>query len=178
MTAEERRETIIAAASIEFARTGYAGTAAEAIASRAGVSQPYLFQLFKTKKEIFLATVEECFERTRRTFEQSGRDAKARGLSPTETLKVMGHAYVQLLADRDVLRMQLQAYAACGDRDVQDAVRRNYLELWRAVTDLSGGSEEEVHTWFAEGMLINVVASMFDVRTMEDFMCAVRGVQQ
>ena len=50
LTAEERRDEIVAAASIEFAATGYAGTSTEVIARRAGVSQPYLFQLSGTKK--------------------------------------------------------------------------------------------------------------------------------
>ena len=63
MTADERREAVIAAAAIEFAGGGFAGTATDAIARRAGVSQPYLFQLYRTKKELFLATVRDSFER-------------------------------------------------------------------------------------------------------------------
>ena len=46
MSAEERRASVVAAAVTEFAEHGYEGTATESIAVRAGVSQPYLFQLF------------------------------------------------------------------------------------------------------------------------------------
>jgi AcrR family transcriptional regulator len=42
---------VLNAAIVEFARAGYAGTSTEAIATRAGISQPYLFRLFGTKKE-------------------------------------------------------------------------------------------------------------------------------
>jgi AcrR family transcriptional regulator len=160
LTAEERRDEIVAAASIEFATTGYAGTSTEAIARRSGVSQPYLFQLFGTKKELFIAVVIDCFDRTRRTFEQSGAAATKAGLAPKKVLEEMGHAYVRLLADRKILRLQLQAYAACGDKAIQEVVRDNYAALWQTVGRISGADPTEVHGWFAEGMLINVVASI------------------
>jgi AcrR family transcriptional regulator len=161
LTAEERRDEIVAAASVEFAATGFAGTSTDAIARRAGVSQPYLFQLFRTKKDLFIAAVRDCFDRTRRAFETSGRKAKAAGLGPDRVLDEMGHAYVRLLlADRAILRLQLQAYAACEDADIQAVVRTNYALLWQTVANMSGADPKAVHAWFAEGMLINVVASI------------------
>jgi AcrR family transcriptional regulator len=170
LTAEERRDEIVAAASIEFAVGGYAGTSTDAIARRAGVSQPYLFQLFGTKKELFIAAVRDCFARTHRTFEQSGNAARAAGLNPKQTLEQMGHAYIRLLiADRGVLRLQLQAYAACQDHEIQSFVRAGYIELWTTVATVSGGDETAVRGFFADGMLINVVASISDTASMEDF---------
>ncbi|HEX7498374.1 MAG TPA: TetR/AcrR family transcriptional regulator [Candidatus Limnocylindrales bacterium] len=176
LTAEERRDEIVAAASIEFAETGYAGTSTDAIARRSGVSQPYLFQLFGTKKELFTAAVRDCFDRTRRTFEQSGKTARLAGLPPAGILEAMGHAYVELLlADRGVLRLQLQAYAACGDPDIQTFVRDNYGLLWQTVANISGADPEAVRKWFADGMLINVIASISNASTMEDFFHLLMG---
>ena len=175
-TAEERRDEIVAAASIEFATTGFAGTSTEAIARRAGVSQPYLFQLFGTKKEIFLAAVRDCFNRTRETFERSARTASQDGKTPTQILEVMGHAYVRLLlADRGILRLQLQAYAACQDSDVQTFVRDNYAVLWQTVARVSGADAESVRVWFANGMLINVIASISETSSMEEFFTLMGG---
>src|SRR5438552_15018797 len=74
MTAEERRDAIVAAATEEFATGGLVGASTEAIARRVGVSQPYVFQLFGTKKELFLAVVGSCFSRIILAFE----DAAAR----------------------------------------------------------------------------------------------------
>jgi AcrR family transcriptional regulator len=54
---EERRREIIEAATREFAIGGLNGTPVEAIAKQVGVSQPYLFQLFGTKKDLFIAAV-------------------------------------------------------------------------------------------------------------------------
>ncbi len=171
LTAEERRDEVVAAASIEFAATGYAGTPTEAIARRSGVSQPYLFQLFGTKRELFIAAVTDCFDRTRRSFEEVGKKAKSDGPSPDRILMEMGHGYVRLLqADPNVLRLQLQAYAACDDPVIRTAVRRNYQLLWQTVEELSGGDQPSVRDFFAMGMLINVVASIGEGATFEDYL--------
>jgi AcrR family transcriptional regulator len=61
MTADERRDAIVAAATEEFAIGGLVGASTEAIARQVGVSQPYVFQLFGTKKDMFLAVVRSCF---------------------------------------------------------------------------------------------------------------------
>ena len=49
MTAEDRRELVLAAATRAFARGGYAGTSTDAVAKEAGVSQPYVVRIFGTK---------------------------------------------------------------------------------------------------------------------------------
>lgn len=59
----ERREAVLDAAVIEFSEKGLHGASAEAIAGRAGISQPYVFKLFGTKKELFLATVARVCDR-------------------------------------------------------------------------------------------------------------------
>lgn len=74
MSAEERRESVIRAAITEFARGGYDGTSTEAIAKRVGVSQPYLFRLFKNKQELFLAAATRCLNQTREAMADAARD--------------------------------------------------------------------------------------------------------
>ena len=72
----------------------------------------------------------------------------------------MGLAYMRLLSDRDLLRVQLQAYAACGDDDVRQVVREEFAALYASVKRDSGASNEELHHFFAEGMLLNVAAAL------------------
>jgi AcrR family transcriptional regulator len=160
LTADERRTDVIAAASREFAARGYAGTSTQAIAERAGVSQPYLFQLFGTKKDLFLAAVHGCFARTRSTFEASARAAAAESSDPTALLEAMGCSYHDLLRDRDMLRLQLHAYAACDDPEIRTVVRGEWSVLYATVTRVSGADPAAIHAWFAEGMLLNVAASI------------------
>ena len=69
LTADERRAAIIEAAVTAFAEGGLAGTSTEEVARIAGVSQPYLFRLFGTKRELFLAAVGRCFDRIGDAFE-------------------------------------------------------------------------------------------------------------
>jgi AcrR family transcriptional regulator len=163
LTAEERREEVIAAATREFGARGFAGTSTQAIAERVGVSQPYLFQLFGTKKDLFIAVVQACFARTRSAFETSARAARKGSDDPIEILDAMGHTYISLLRDRDMLRLQLQAYAACEDPDIQAVVRQEWTDLYEAVARVSGADEPALHAWFAEGMLLNVAASIGDL---------------
>jgi AcrR family transcriptional regulator len=53
LTAAERREAVLEAASEEFAAHGYERTSTEKIARRVGISQPYIFRLFGTKRNLF-----------------------------------------------------------------------------------------------------------------------------
>jgi AcrR family transcriptional regulator len=162
-TADERRDAIVDAAMVEFADTGLAGTSTESIARRVGISQPYLFRLFGTKKELFLAAVERCFAETVQTF----RDAARGATDGEDALDRMGQAYFQLISDKARLRMQMQAYAACDDPDVRRVVQRGYGELTGLILGLSGASAERVSHFMAKGMLLNVMASM-DVLDAQD----------
>ena len=159
LSKEERREAILDAAMEEFAKGGLNGTPVEAIAKRVGVSQPYLFQLFGTKKELFIATVRRGFERVLGTF----RRAAATAGEETDgmlVLKAMGHSYGPLLEDRTFLLLQLHAYAACDDLDVRAAVREEYARLYRFVASASGVPDWALRAFFAEGMMMNVAAAM------------------
>src|SRR5438876_10412269 len=101
-SAEERREEIIAAAMIEFAEKGLYGTSTDDIARRVGVSQPYLFRLYGTKKELFIATVERCFEQTLAMM----RTAAGRKVGE-EVLHAIGQAYGDRLVNNPAaLRLQ------------------------------------------------------------------------
>ena len=154
-SAEVRREEILEAAMGEFAYGGLHGTSTETIAERAGISQPYLFRLFGTKKELFIASSRRCFARVLASFQEA-----ADGKTGTEAKLAMGRAYDQLLADRDLLLGQLQMYAACSDPEIRDATRAGFAELFRYVGDVTGQSTLEIRDFFAMGMLMNAAAAM------------------
>jgi AcrR family transcriptional regulator len=154
-SAEVRREEILEAAMKEFAYGGLHGTSTEAIARRAGVSQPYLFRLFGTKKDLFVASSRRGFTRVLESFQQA-----AEGKRGPEAKKAMGQAYDRLLADRELLLGQMQMYAACHDPEVRDAARAGFAELFRYVESVTGASTAEIRDFFAMGMLMNVAAAM------------------
>ena len=155
-SSEERREEILDAALVEFADRGLHGASTEAIAKRAGISQPYVFRLFGTKKALFTAVTARCFRQTHELFARA-----AEGKARAEALEAMGRAYVaRLRDDRTQLLAQMQAYAACDDPEIRDVVRNGYGDLVAYVERVSGAPAEEVSAFFAKGMLLNVIASM------------------
>jgi AcrR family transcriptional regulator len=154
-SAEERRAEVIAIAIRQFALSGYNGTSTEAIAREAGISQPYLFRLFRTKRELFLACFGVVHERIRTTFAEG-----AAGVPKDQALEHMGKAYIALLEDTNVRLFQMQGYAACSDPVIQARVRECWGELVKLVTRLSGAEPEAVWQFFSHGMLLNVIASL------------------
>ena len=153
---EARREEILDAALGVFAEHGLHGASTEEIAKRAGISQPYVFRLFGTKKELYLAVVARCFRQTLELMQRA-----AEGKRGEEALRAIGQAYgAQLASDRVYLRAQMQAYAASEDPEIAEVVRNGYGDLVTYVERVSGASAEEVSAFFAHGMLMNVLASM------------------
>lgn len=156
LTAPERREQILEAAVTVFAERGYEGASTDVIARMAGISQPYLFRLFGTKRELIVATVKRCFIDTEGLFRRS-----ASGLSGEEALAAIGAAYIEEIRQNPLkLRAQLQSYAACDDPAIRAVVTEGFGELVRLVTRLTGADLEQVSSFFAQGMLLNILAMM------------------
>jgi AcrR family transcriptional regulator len=156
LTAAERKDAVLDAARIEFADKGYVATSTEDIAARAGISQPYLFRLFGTKKELYIASVSRCFRETLELFQRA-----AEGLRGEEALHAIGKAYMeQLEGDRTWLRAQMQAYAASDDPEIRSVVRAGFGDLVAYARRVSGADWPVIWHFFATGMFLNVLASM------------------
>src|SRR5215203_570326 len=161
LSADERRAEVIAAAVRAFASGGLAGTSTEEIARLAGVSQPYLFRLFGTKRELFIAAVDRSMTRVAEAFTEAARH-------PVEDppdghngqLMAMGLAYQELLRDRTLLRIQLHAFAAADDPEVRAFVRARFADLVRHVAAVAGVPASSLRIFFAEGMLLNIAAAL------------------
>ena len=153
MHADARRRLLVDSAILEFALHGLDGTTTDAIARRAGISQPYVVRLFGTKKALFLAAVERSVDQLADAFREAAAAAP-----PGRRLHALGEAYA--LERRDLLRFQLQSYAACGDDEVRAVVSRRYGELWGEVSALSGQGPQAIKALFAVAMLVTVAAAI------------------
>src|ERR1700750_3150119 len=143
-TKEERREEILDAALEVFAQKGLHGASTEEIAKRAGISQPYIFRLFGTKKELYLAVVARCFRQTLELMQKA-----AEGKRGEEALKAIGLGYGEPLASRRVyLRAQMQAYAASEDPAVGAVVRGGFGDLVAYVERVSGLDMKDISRFF------------------------------
>ena len=167
--AAERRDALIEAAVHHFAHGGLQGTKVSAIAADVGVAQPYVFSLFPTKRDLFLAAVGRCFGKIGAFFEAVSKEYDEKGpAEPDEDkLKAIGRAYMGAIADNPhILLLQLQAYAACGDDPgIQAAVRSYYARLIELSRSLTGFDDERIDQFFQMGMWCNVAAAL----GVEDF---------
>lgn len=154
MSAEERRHVVLGAAARAFASSGYEGTSTEEIARLAGISQPYIFRLFGTKKDLFVAAVNRVCDRVVRLFGEAAQSGQE------DVLAAMGQAYSNLLVNREELLLLLHAFAASADPEVQAKTRKRMEDLFAQVKAASGADDLDVRAFFAEGMLLTVLAAI------------------
>ena len=154
-SAEERREEIVEVALRHFAEGGYHGTSTEAIAREAGISQPYLFRLFHTKRELFMACSDRACDHVCEVFQRVAREAPE-----GDRLEAMGHAYAaELMPERHEILLLLQSYVA-SDPEVHSHVRARFGELVHKVAELAGVDVADTFDFFAHGMLCNVMVAL------------------
>ncbi len=162
MSGPERRSQVLGVAAGEFANHGLHGASTETIAHEAGITQAYVFRMFGTKKALFLELVGAAFDRF-----SDGMAQAAQGARGLDALASMGARYHESLADRTTLLLQLQGFAACGDREVRDLVRSRVAHMWHTVADAAGLDPVTVKSFLAFGMLLNNVAAL-DVGELDE----------
>jgi AcrR family transcriptional regulator len=128
------------------------------IAKEAGISQSYLYRLFPTKEDLFIAVVRHCFQLVRASLAEGA--AKAASAEPAAVLDAMGEAYARLISDQDLLLLQLHAQCAARELAVGDAVRAEYARTVEYVRAASGGTDEAIQQFFALGALCHLVVAI------------------
>ena len=155
---------------MRFRETGLHGTSVERIARDVGVSQPYLFRLYGTKKQLFLATVEWGFAETLAVFEAAVAEADG----PHDAFRRIGDAYFALVSDHRYLGIQIQAYASTDDPDIREAVQRGFGRLVTLVQEATQATPQQIAVFFGRGMLLNVTMSMGVLDQQEGWPALVR----
>jgi AcrR family transcriptional regulator len=157
-TAEARREAVLEAGMAVFAERGFLGTPTTEVAKAAGISQAYLFRLFPTKSDLVVAVVRRSNERIYEAFEAAAARAHAEGTDPFEA---MANSYSELLQDRTMLMTQVHQHAAAASMpEVAEASREWFAQLYALVERVTDMTTEEIHRFFATGMLLNVMAAI------------------
>lgn len=158
MRGADRRAQVLEIAAREFAQHGLHGASTEVIAREAGITQAYVFRMFGTKKALFLELVTTAFDRVSEGMLAAGN----RATTPTglEALSRMGAQYYDQLENRTSLLLQIQGLAACGDPEVQEAVRERLSHMWQVVADTTRLDPVTVKSFLAFGMLLNAGAAI------------------
>jgi len=162
-TAEDQRVRIVSRAVGEFSRVGYHATPVAEVAAAAGVSPAYVFRLFPGKLGLFVATVDHCYDLVEQALVAGGEAAPS--TDPDVVLAAMTDAYVDLIADRNLIMLQVHAQAASDIPEIRDAVRRGMAKVVRSVTRVSGAEPGAVQRFIAYGQLCHLIvqADLFDV---------------
>ncbi|MGN6197053.1 TetR/AcrR family transcriptional regulator [Humibacter sp.] len=158
MRGADRRAQVLEIAAREFAQHGLHGASIETIAREAGITQAYVFRMFGTKKALFLELVTTAFDRVSEGMLAAGNPATTR--TGPDALSRMGARYYDQLENRTSLLLQLQGFAACGDPEVQTAVRGRLRHMWQVVADTTGLDAVTVKSFLAFGMLLNAGAAI------------------
>jgi AcrR family transcriptional regulator len=162
MSSEERREQIVAAALAVFGARGYEGTTTDDVARTAGVSQPYVVRLFRSKENLFLAAMKAALDELLRVFRAELADAT----SDRPVSKRIGEAYVNLLSTRGLHQTLSHAWLLGGHPVIGPAARKGFAQVWQFFRDEAGLEADEARAFLAEGMLINVMIGM---RLVDDY---------
>lgn len=128
MAKDDRKQQIVEAAVVVFAKQGYYKTTTELIAQAVGVTQPYVFHFFKTKEEMFIAVLEQSVKRIASVF----REVEA----PAEQLvDRMGQAFFDLLeTHRDETLLTMQAFTIV-EPVIRQKVREGFACIHQVVKE-------------------------------------------
>ena len=91
----QKRESVIQAAAISFARNGYHGTTMDQIAEMLGVSKPTLYKYYKNKSELLHA----CDEKATARFLELARESVEMDGTALDKIKHYQYSSVEFLTD-------------------------------------------------------------------------------
>jgi AcrR family transcriptional regulator len=134
MSAPARREALIDIACGVFARSSYRGTTTKAIAAEAGISEPILYRHFPSKRDLYLACLDEAWARVQRLWDRALADEP----DPGGWLHAIGFAYLSAKDKRArLVDLWIQALSeASDDPQIRRYMRRQVREVHDYVADV------------------------------------------
>jgi AcrR family transcriptional regulator len=155
-TAEARRAVVLDRAVAVFARNGYHATPVTAVAAAAGISEAYALRLFSGKLGLFVAAVEACYAEILLTLGMAAEEAPDR--DPEKLLEHLGDAYAALIADKNLLLLQVHAQSVSDIPEVGAAVRSGYGRLV-AFLRIQGADDHQIQRFVAYGQLCHLIVT-------------------
>ena len=156
-TADARRTVVLSKAISVFARTGYHATPVADVAEAAKISPAYVFRLFDGKLGLFVAALDECFARVLAALAEGADDSP--GTEPEEMLEAMGDAYARLIADRDLLMLQVHALSAADVPEIRAALQQGLARVVDYATERTGAPGAAVQRFVAYGQLCHLIVA-------------------
>lgn len=134
LPAEERKAAVLECACGIFSTGSYRGTTTAEIARRAGVTEPVLYRHFASKRDLYLAVLEESWGRLRAMWQEAVDDEP----DARFWVAAMGQAYFSA-KDPKVLCAELWVQAlteASDDAEIRKFLRKQMREVHDFVSDV------------------------------------------
>lgn len=159
MTADERREQILEAATDVFGAVGIDGGTTDAVARAAGISQAYVVRTFGSKEALVLAVGDRACLRVSAAFREviAGFTGDE---TPRERHARLGAAYKQLMQQRGLMVSLMHIFAAGHDPVIGPMARERFLDVYRIVRDEAGFAPDDAMAFIAHGMLIDTLMAL------------------
>jgi AcrR family transcriptional regulator len=127
LAAMERRAAVLDTACRIFSKGSYRGTTTAEIARESGVTEPILYRHFSSKRELYLACLDQAWERMRSSWEA----AIEADPDPTNWMPSMARSFFEQKEQKVVLsNLWIQALAeASEDPEIRKHLRRNLKEV-------------------------------------------------
>jgi AcrR family transcriptional regulator len=154
----ERRQRMLAAAGVLFARAGYAAVQMDEVARVAGVGKPTLYRYFGSKDELFLEVFDEALQELQQRIEAEGTPE----LAPPESLARMIRSLVDFLAQQtETLRLLSGDHPqlALSWRTVFRSRRRPILDALRRILErgVASGDFRPLDLEVTPGLILGMI---------------------
>jgi AcrR family transcriptional regulator len=137
LTAEARRQAVLETACRVFSRSSYRGATTAEIAREAGISEPILYRHFGSKRDLYLACLDEAWDSFRAVCEN------AVAADPEKCLGAIADAYMAKSKKIRVIDLWIQALnEASEDRVIAAAVRKQIREVHDFFADVIRDGQE------------------------------------
>jgi AcrR family transcriptional regulator len=131
LTADERRQAVLDTACRVFSKSSYRGATTSEIAREAEISEPILYRHFGSKRDLYLA----CLDEAGRSFRTVAEAAVAN--DPRGCLGAIGDVYMAQGSRIRMVDLWIQALTeASEDAVIAAALRRQVREVQRFLADV------------------------------------------
>lgn len=131
LSAQERRQRVLDSACRVFYKKSFRGATTAEIAREAGITEPILYRHFGSKRDLYLACLDEGWRIFREVAEQALRD------NPSGCLGAILDAYMAKRARLRLVDLWIQALTeASEDASIAKAVRRQIREVHAFLADV------------------------------------------
>jgi TetR/AcrR family transcriptional regulator len=179
LSAPERRQALVATALKIFSARSYRGVTTAEIAREAGVSEPILYRHFASKRELYLACIEEAWQQLRRgweaAIEESHRPSQwlpamaKSGIVRQRSKGFLAHFWIQAITEAPE-DAEIRTYLRGHVREVHDFVADRIRRCQEAGgIPLDRDADAEAWIFLAGGLLATFTQRLGGILSPEDF---------